>query len=256
MCIPTLHGQAVDMDPPKLEAVHNWPLCSTLKQLQLFLGFDNFYFCFIQGYSLVVAPLMALPSSFTQMPPDILFSRWTPGMWVLAWSFWESSTPLRRRGLGTTGHQTTGSGGVASLAEGWQWAIHGLDSTHNRHERPCSSNHHKHQGQCSLTSTFTFMLHLANPGSSPHATLDPTESQPYQLHLPASLQIHPIFHTSQLKLFATSHLVRTTPTHPLPTSLTVVPLTWIGSSPGSQATSSTQISSRTTIAGSHIHRCK
>ncbi|KAI2649877.1 Transposon Tf2-6 polyprotein [Labeo rohita] len=45
------------MDPQKLEAVHSWPLPTSLKQLQRFLGFANFYWRFIRGFSSTAAPL-------------------------------------------------------------------------------------------------------------------------------------------------------------------------------------------------------
>ncbi|KAI2657573.1 Transposon Tf2-9 polyprotein [Labeo rohita] len=52
--------QGVAMDPQKLEAVRSWPLPTSLKQLQRFLGFANFYRRFIQGFSATAAPLTAL----------------------------------------------------------------------------------------------------------------------------------------------------------------------------------------------------
>ncbi|KAI2667790.1 Transposon Tf2-6 polyprotein [Labeo rohita] len=48
------------MDPQKLEAVRAWPLPTSLKQLQRFLGFANFYRRFIRGFSSTAAPLTAL----------------------------------------------------------------------------------------------------------------------------------------------------------------------------------------------------
>ncbi|KAI2653487.1 Transposon Tf2-9 polyprotein [Labeo rohita] len=53
-------SQGVAMDPQKLEAVCSWPLPTSLKQLQRFLGFANFYRRFIQGFSATAAPLTAL----------------------------------------------------------------------------------------------------------------------------------------------------------------------------------------------------
>ncbi|KAI2664269.1 Transposon Tf2-9 polyprotein [Labeo rohita] len=65
--------QGVAMDPQKLEAVRSWPLPTSLKQLQRFLGFANFYRRFIQGFSATAAPLTALtkPShgAFFTSPP-------------------------------------------------------------------------------------------------------------------------------------------------------------------------------------------
>lgn len=48
-----------------------WPKLTNLKQLQCFLGFANFYHCFIRNYSQVAAPLSCLSTSST---PFV----WTP----------------------------------------------------------------------------------------------------------------------------------------------------------------------------------
>ncbi len=61
----------VQMDPSKVSAVSNWPTPVSLKQLQRFLGFANFYRRFIRNYSRIAAPLTALTS--TAIP-----FRWTP----------------------------------------------------------------------------------------------------------------------------------------------------------------------------------
>lgn len=50
----------IEMDPRKTEAVKNWPTPSTLKDVQAFLGFANFYRRFIAGFSGIVAPLTNL----------------------------------------------------------------------------------------------------------------------------------------------------------------------------------------------------
>ncbi|KAL0186621.1 hypothetical protein M9458_018291, partial [Cirrhinus mrigala] len=55
-----ISAQGVAMDPQKLEAVRAWPLPTSLKQLQRFLGFANFYRRFIRGFSSTAAPLTAL----------------------------------------------------------------------------------------------------------------------------------------------------------------------------------------------------
>ncbi len=52
----------VRMDPEKVRAVLDWPWPDTRKQLQRFLGFANFYRCFIRNYSRTAAPLTALTS--------------------------------------------------------------------------------------------------------------------------------------------------------------------------------------------------
>lgn len=55
------------MDPEKVKAVHDWPQPQTLKALQRFLGFANFYRRFIQGFSTVAAPLTDLVKKGTTM---------------------------------------------------------------------------------------------------------------------------------------------------------------------------------------------
>ncbi|KAK3549321.1 hypothetical protein QTP70_034549 [Hemibagrus guttatus] len=48
------------MDEKKVTAVRDWPTPTTVKELQQFLGFANFYRRFIKGYSSVTSPLTNL----------------------------------------------------------------------------------------------------------------------------------------------------------------------------------------------------
>ncbi|KAK3539355.1 hypothetical protein QTP70_003840 [Hemibagrus guttatus] len=52
--------QGVEMDVTKVQAVTEWSSPSTVKELQHFLGFDNFYRWFICNYSSVAGPLTSL----------------------------------------------------------------------------------------------------------------------------------------------------------------------------------------------------
>ncbi|KAI2646498.1 Transposon Tf2-9 polyprotein [Labeo rohita] len=52
--------EGVAMDERKVNAVLNWPRPTTLKELQRFLGFSNFYRRFIQNFSSVAVPLTAM----------------------------------------------------------------------------------------------------------------------------------------------------------------------------------------------------
>ncbi|XP_059827437.1 uncharacterized protein LOC132395156 [Hypanus sabinus] len=61
----------VRADPEKIWAVTEWPKPTTLKQLQQFLGFENFYRHFIRDYSRVAVPLTQLISPATPF-------HWTP----------------------------------------------------------------------------------------------------------------------------------------------------------------------------------
>lgn len=61
------------MDERKMEAIRNWPVPKTVKELQRFLGFANFYHRFILYYSSIVSPLTSLlhgkPKSLS-WPPE------------------------------------------------------------------------------------------------------------------------------------------------------------------------------------------
>jgi len=47
----------VEMDPVKVEGVKNWPVPKTVKEIQSFLGFINFYRRFIEGFASIAKPL-------------------------------------------------------------------------------------------------------------------------------------------------------------------------------------------------------
>src|SRR5882724_7918283 len=50
----------ISMDTAKTDAVSAWPTLTNLKAVQAFLGFTNFYRCFIVGFSDIVIPLIHL----------------------------------------------------------------------------------------------------------------------------------------------------------------------------------------------------
>ena len=50
----------VCMDPAKIDAITKWPIPHTVKQVQAFLGFCNFYCHFIKDFSTVARPLFNL----------------------------------------------------------------------------------------------------------------------------------------------------------------------------------------------------
>ena len=48
------------MSTAKVESVRNWPVPRNVKDIQAFLGFANFYRCFIEGFSKICKPLTDL----------------------------------------------------------------------------------------------------------------------------------------------------------------------------------------------------
>ena len=48
------------MDPKRVEAVTQWPQPKSVHDIQVFLGFVNFYRRFIKGYSHITRPLTEL----------------------------------------------------------------------------------------------------------------------------------------------------------------------------------------------------
>ncbi len=53
----------IQMDPKKVQAVLDWPVPTSVKEVQHFIGFANFYRKFVQNFSSVAAPLTALIKS-------------------------------------------------------------------------------------------------------------------------------------------------------------------------------------------------
>ena len=54
------------MNPSKLATITEWPLPKTIKQVQSFLGFTNFYRKFIHHYSEIALPLHSLTTKIIQ----------------------------------------------------------------------------------------------------------------------------------------------------------------------------------------------
>ncbi|KAF7687611.1 hypothetical protein HF521_014839, partial [Silurus meridionalis] len=68
-----ISAQGIQMDEGKVKAVRYWPVPGTIKELQRFLGFANFYRRFIQGYSGRSTARSAGPP-YEKPPPDALKS--------------------------------------------------------------------------------------------------------------------------------------------------------------------------------------
>lgn len=53
-------GEGVTVDPVKVKAISNWQLPTSVTGVRSFLGFANFYGCFVKNFSEITAPLTAL----------------------------------------------------------------------------------------------------------------------------------------------------------------------------------------------------
>src|SRR6266481_458934 len=51
---------ALTMAAYKVQAIQDWPEPCKVRDVQSFLGFTNFYHCFIYSYSMITVPLMQL----------------------------------------------------------------------------------------------------------------------------------------------------------------------------------------------------
>ncbi|KAK3545433.1 hypothetical protein QTP70_007643 [Hemibagrus guttatus] len=69
--------KGVEMDEGKVRAVTKWPEPTTVKELQCFLGFANFYRRFIRNYSSISSPLTSLLRS----QPKCQMPKWNEEAW-------------------------------------------------------------------------------------------------------------------------------------------------------------------------------
>lgn len=53
-------GESITVDPAKVKTIMEWQAPTTVKGVRSFLGFANFYRCFVKGFSELVGPLVAL----------------------------------------------------------------------------------------------------------------------------------------------------------------------------------------------------
>ena len=64
------------MEEERINAIKNWPEPKSIRDIQVFLGFANFYHCFIQGFSRIAALLTSMlkmsPTSTTQKSMNLV----------------------------------------------------------------------------------------------------------------------------------------------------------------------------------------
>ena len=56
-----IYTSVVEMESDRISAVRNWPTSTTVKEVQRFLGFANYYQRFIWGFGQVAALITSLP---------------------------------------------------------------------------------------------------------------------------------------------------------------------------------------------------
>ena len=55
-----IQKQKVEMDPVKVQGISAWPTPTNVKDIKAFLGFCNFYCCFISHFATIAKPLTQL----------------------------------------------------------------------------------------------------------------------------------------------------------------------------------------------------
>ena len=61
--------QGISMEEEQIKAVHDWPKPQSVRDIQVFLGFANFYRQFIQGFSRLAAPLTSMLKTTSAASP-------------------------------------------------------------------------------------------------------------------------------------------------------------------------------------------
>ena len=60
----------ISMEAERIEVVKNWPEPKSVRDIQVFLGFANFYQQFIQGFSRIVTPLTSMLKTINEPAPS------------------------------------------------------------------------------------------------------------------------------------------------------------------------------------------
>ena len=76
-------ADGIQTDPPKIEAVINWPIPKSTKDVRKFLGFSGYYRRFVEGYASIIRPLNDLLVGHPTNPGEKRkkFDKATPFRW-------------------------------------------------------------------------------------------------------------------------------------------------------------------------------
>ncbi len=125
-----------------MEAIKIWPVPSTIKELQRFLGFSNFYRRFILNYSTLTSPLTNLLRK--QAQASVLDSSSQRGLRKTERSFYSSSNPRTscptKSFIVEVDASTTGVGAILSQQQGNPTRLHPC-AFFSRKLRPAERNY-------------------------------------------------------------------------------------------------------------------
>ena len=63
-------SKGISMEAERIEVVRKWPEPKSVRDIQVFLGFANFYRRFIQGFSRIAAPLTSMLKTTNEPAPS------------------------------------------------------------------------------------------------------------------------------------------------------------------------------------------
>ena len=72
-------AQCISIEKIRIQAVKTWLEPMSIKDIQVFLGFANFYQCFIQGFSKISMSLTSILKTTTSSSPDAKRTSKAPG---------------------------------------------------------------------------------------------------------------------------------------------------------------------------------
>ena len=106
-----ISSKRISIEAKKIEVVKDWPKLKSVHNIQVFLGFANFYWQFIQGFSRIVAPLTSMLKTIES--PDALAPSRNNGS-KSAFSRNNNSKPVFRKsdGNGKVNRLSIGRNGV------------------------------------------------------------------------------------------------------------------------------------------------